>query len=124
MTEFETDETPDGDTEITLIQVRFQNTMKVIWKFSLPFVDFKHYNINFILKFHEDAILASEGDNSSQSRTLIGRLEDGRIIISETGDDVETVAMVIQAFKPVSKVPSIDKLLEDSINTVHFKKKI
>ena len=44
-------------------------------------------------QFNEDDILSSV-DSSSQSRTLLGRLEDGRIIISQSGDHVATVAMV------------------------------
>ncbi len=53
--------------------------------------------IFYLPQFHEDAIMATDGDNPAQSRTLLGRLEDGRIIISESGDHVATVAMVIKA---------------------------
>ena len=51
-----------------------------------------HSFISF--KFHDDDILAAGGESSTSAGTLLGRLEDGRIIISQGGDRATAVAMV------------------------------
>jgi hypothetical protein len=45
-------------------------------------------------QFQDDDILAAGGESSSSAPTLLGRFEDGRIIISRGGEHVTTVAMV------------------------------